>query len=366
MKHTTHDLREDEKQKIFYKFFEIVQLIYCLNSMILRKQLIQIYHMMFNVDKKKVEFMIAELIQKGFILQKKIEGSTKTMCLYLSKWPRSQFNAHKETKDMEVLTFSKNKILKHVFTINFLIQTVIPILKTGNSVVTTETLMDYLDSIGTNLLLKNSQCDNPKFYKNFETNCSLCSIKLSDEFYRDYEISRYDRQRFQMSHRKEKLMPEPCEAKDTRLADMAKCKTDIERNKQFYSLNNFSGNNFIYAGYDPNENKFYTAYFDHMNSIQTKKLWTNICFIYCMLQRYTGIMDFNLHIDLFVWDSDRKAQLEKDFESQAYDFYKQEWCGETKVHKVMQDIGILPSHRKNFSFDIKINSVFENYNISLT
>lgn len=365
MKHTTHDLSEAQKQKIFYKYYDLIHLIYCLNSMILRKQLIQIYHVMYNVDKKKIEFMIAELISKNFLLQKKIESSSKTKMLYLSKWPRSQFNQNKDCKDMEILTFSKNKMLRHIFTLDFILQTIMPILKTYNSVVTTEQLMEYMDTIGTNLLLKSSPNDNPEFYKKFETNCSFFNINLSDEFYRDYKISLYDKQYFKISHSKEKQMPKPCEEKNTRLADMAKCKTDIERNKQFYSLNNFSGNNFVYTGYDQNINTFYIAFFDHMNSIQTKKLWTNICFIYCMFQRYMDI-NFKLHTDLFVWDSDRKVQLQKDFEKQAYDFYNQEWSGETKVNKIMQDIGILPSHRENFTMDIKVNSIYENYNICLS
>lgn len=331
----------------------------------LRKQIKRLYQYMYGVSEKNIDFMISELIRKKFILQHKIENS-RTMMLYLSKYPRAQFNTNKDVKDQQVLCFSKNKLYRHIFIVDYIIQNVVPMMENDNLKLTPDSLKSYLESKGSNLLLSCSQYDAPLFYKSFSDAFNRVGITLDkDTFQRDYKISLYDKQYFLVTHQRKGESIAPCDIKLERQKEMAKCRTDNERNKQFFNLSNFSGQGFYFTGYNSNTKTVKIAYFDHMNTIQTKKLWTNVAYTFCMIQRYADIMDVKIHAELFVWDECRKKQLEEDFAKQAYDFYNQEWSGQNKVNKIFQDIGILPAYRQNFKLDITVNNIYEKYNINL-
>lgn len=335
--------------------------------MALRKQIIQIYHLLYGTDSKKVEFMISELIKRGFILQHKISNS-KTMMLYLSKWPRSQFNLHKETKNMEVLTFSKNKMYKHIFVLDYIIQTVIPLMQKSGYSMSADGLNDFIINNTPNLLLSCSQYQNPIFYKRFKDNCEYFNIDLDEEFNRDYKIARYDKQYFKFTHSKNAEPLAPCKEKQELITDMDKCKTEIQKNRLYFSLNNFSAQHFILTGmYHGDMNYFSIAYFDFMNTLQTQKFWRNLGYIYNMLKRYTNLKDIKLSVDLWVYDNDRKGHLENDFYNQkAYDFYKQEYSTEkNKAFKILKDVGTLDSDLDNLKVNFTINDIYEKYNINL-
>ncbi len=368
MNHTTHDFSEDEKQKIFYRYYNLIQLVYCLNSMILRKQLIRLYHLLYGTDKKKIEFMIAELIQRGFILQHQIENS-RTKMLYLSKWPRSQFNAHKQTKDVEVLTFSKSKLYRHILVVDYIIQKIMPLMqKSSYYPISADGLMGFINNNTPNLLLSCTPYQNPIFYERFKYIFECFNIGLDTEFERDYKIARYDKQYFKATHSKYTELPEPCKEKQELIKDMDKCQTEIQKNRMYFSLNNFSAQHFIFTGIYPQKvTYFYITYLDFMNAVQTQKFWRNLGYIYQMFKRYTNLKDIFLYVDLWVWDSDRKDHLEDDFYNQkAYDFYRQEYSTQkNKAHKILKDVGILDSDLDNISVDFTVNNIYEKYNINL-
>ena len=94
MKHTTHNLTNEQKEALFNKHKDLISLVHMLGDMALRKQIKTLYCMLHpDKDITTVEFDIAELIVTGFLLQVQIQKPSKTQMLYLSKYPRSHLEA---------------------------------------------------------------------------------------------------------------------------------------------------------------------------------------------------------------------------------------------------------------------------------
>ena len=138
---------------------------------------------------------------------------------------------------------------------------------------------------------------------------------------------------------------------------------EIEKNKQFYSLKNLAAHGF-YIEHIRN-NTIHLCYFDSMNSIQTKKLYQNLCYILLMFQRYLNNRDIELMVTVYTWDNDRVEHLQKEEVKQGYDFYRQERVEENKKYKIMKDIGILRQYWDNIRVTYKSENIFQKYNVHL-
>jgi len=364
MKQTTHALSEAQKKEIFNRHNKLISMIYHINCMGLRKQIKKLYHILTGTDETDIDFMIAELIQKGFLINHKI-SSTRTTMLYLTKWPRSQFEADKESRNVQALTFSMNKILKHIFTVDYMIEKVIPDMKNQDFEISIQNIRLYFEWIGTNLLLSCSQYDNALFYNRFLLACNSVERILSYDFYRDREIADYEKEFFRATHSKTGPALPPCRAKIQRDTEKDSYTSEIERQKNYFSLNNLAGQGFLFEGfYRKNPDIINLAYFDFNNSLQTKKLYQRLGYMLLMFNRYLNSNDIRLHVTVWVWDEERKNHLQEDSLKQAYDFYRQEMATENKADNILKNIGILPCYWENIKVNYRTNNLYEKYNIS--
>lgn len=363
--HTTHQMSEEQKQALLQKYEPLITLIYFLNCMGLRKQIKRLYHLLYKVDEITIDFMIADLIQNGFLINRKITNSTRCSMLYLSKWPRAQFEDGKGSGDISSLCFSQAKLMSHIFKVDYIIDVIIPTMKKSNLPITLEYIAGYLDWLGCNLLIPASQVSNIDFYESYEKTFKNNGYSLSNDFYRDIECAAYEKSSFIASKSKDAIVLEGCDTKLQRDAIADSYSSDIERNKQFYNLNNFASHGFVMSGINElDTNEVSISYFDYGNNLQTKKLWQQLGYILLMFQRYTSNLDIRLKVNIYVWDEDRKKHLENEEHKQAYDFYRQEWVEENKAHHTLKSIGILPSNWDNITTEYIIDSIYEKYNIT--
>ena len=92
----------------------------------LRKQIKRLYHLIYGVDEITIDFMIADLIRNGFLINRKITHSTRASMLYLSKWPRAQYIEGKSSGDIPSLCFSQAKLTSQIFKIDYILDVLIP------------------------------------------------------------------------------------------------------------------------------------------------------------------------------------------------------------------------------------------------
>ena len=364
MKHTTHTMTEEQKLQILATYNDLIALIFFLNSMALRKQIKRLYHKLSGIDEMTIDFYIADLIQKGFLINLKVNGSSRTAMLYLSKWPRAQFEG-KKSGDISSLCFSETKLKLQIFKVDYILDFVIPDLEKRGLPVTLDYINGYLIWQGNNLFLPSSQVNNAVFYQIFEDCCIQTGYSLTDYFYRDKEIAIYEKEAFLVSKSGQETDIGICTAKVQRDTEADSYHSDIEKNKQLYNLNNFAGQGFYFTGFDEqNPNTMNILLFDFNNNIQTKKIWQNLGFILMMMQRYTNNNDIAIHADIIVWDDLRKTHLQKEELKRAYDFYRQEWVNENKAHNILKNIGILPSNWENITTSYIVDNLYERYNIT--
>lgn len=336
-------------------------MIHCLGDMALRKQIKKLYHILYpDVDEATIEFDIAELITSGFLLQKTIQKPSRTQVLYLSKYPRSYFCEKASSGDVPALCFSTTKIYRQVFIVDYIITKVIKDMKEKDFLITIDNIVAYLAWVGSNLLCSNNVIGDYDFYT-FLGVALQNHYTLAEDFFRDMKIAENEMHRsLHILSKKNNDYP-VCKEKIQRDTEKDSLTSDLERNKYFFNLKNFSKTGFFIE--EVTKDTIKIAFFDHQNNIQTKKLWTQLSYILLMFQRYTNFYDIKLDATIYVYDEDKKQHLIKEENTQAYDFYKQEMTDLPKKHQYMQNLGVKMQFWENVRTAYKVNPVFENYNI---
>lgn len=363
MRHTTHKLTPEQKETLFTKYKDLLYMVYSCGGYMLRRQMRRLFHLLTDRNEKEIEFDIAELILTSFLLQKTINKDTRTQMLYISKYPKSRFLAVERSGDVPAINWSNQKIFEQIFKIDYLIEVIIPDMKKQNFNIDMDNIITYLHWSGSNLLLSNNQMDIFSVYNNFAATLQNRGYTFTEEFIRDMEIAKYDMECFKSKQLQNKTELPPCIAKIHRDSEMDSYNSEIERNKQFYSLKNLTSHGFYIEHIKGNT--IYLCYFDNMNSIQTKKLYQNLCYILLMFHRYLNNRDTELKVTVYTWDKDRVKHLQKEECKQAYDFYRQEWVDENKKYKIMKDVGLLRQYWDNIHVTYISEEIFPKYNVHL-
>ena len=362
MRHTTHKLTAEQKAGLFDTHKDLIYMIFCCNGYMLRKQIRRLFHLLSGKPEKDIEFDIAELILTGFLLQKTINKDTRTQMLYLSKYPKSQF-LNMNSRDVPAINWSGQKILEQVFRMDYVIEKVVPDMVKQDFDISMDNILAYLNWSGSNLLLSNNQVDMVAFYGHLWNVLAENGHNPTDDFFRDLTIAREEKEAFEARQLRKDTAPAPCMMKNRRDREMDSYSSDIDKCKLFYSLKNLASHGFYIESIK--HNLISVCIFDTSNSLYTKKLYQQASYILLMFQRYLDNYNLNLFVTVYTWDSERAAEL-RDYENtRAYDFYRQEWVEENKKHKIMKDVGILPSNWDSITVDYIGEELYPKYNVHL-
>ena len=187
---------------------------------------------------------------------------------------------------------------------------------------------------------------------------------LTDDFFRDMEIADYDKTIFEMHHKNEDIHKIPsCPAKKQRDSEKALYNNKTDQHKYYYHLGNFHNHRFFMESIK--DKTVQLAYFDSLNSIDTRKLYTQLAFILLMFQRYTNDNNIELSATVHVWNDKKKQELTGDENKQAFDFKRQETLEESKKEHILQSIGILPSKWDSIQVQYQINDIYGKYHIEI-
>lgn len=362
MRHTTHRLTPEQKDNLFIKYKDLIYMIFCCNGYMLRKQIRKLFHLLSGRSEKDIEFDIAELILTGFLLQKTINKDTRTQMLYLSKYPKSQF-LNKDSRDVAAINWSDQKIFEQIFRIDYIIEKVIPDMRKQDFEINMDNILAYLNWNGSNLLLSNNQVDMVTFYNNLWNVLAENDHNPTDDFFRDLTIAAEEKQAFEAKQLKKDIEPVSCFMKNRRDKEMDSYNSDIDKCKFYYSLKNLASHGFYVESVK--HNLISVCIFDATDSLYTKKLYQQASYILLMFQRYLNNYNLHLFVTVYTWDNERAAEF-RDFENtQAYDFYRQEWAEENRKHKIMKDIGILPSDWNSITVNYIGEELYTKYSVHL-
>lgn len=362
MRHTTHRLTPEQKDNLFIKYKDLIYMIFCCNGYMLRKQIRKLFHLLSGRSEKDIEFNIAELILTGFLLQKTINKDTRTQMLYLSKYPKSQF-LNKDSRDVAAINWSDQKIFEQIFRVDYIIEKVIPDMRKQDFEINMDNILAYLNWNGSNLLLSNNQVDMVTFYNHLWNVFAENDHNPTDDFFRDLEIATEEKEAFEAKQLKKDIEPVSCFMKNRRDKEMDSYNSDIDKCKLYYSLKNLASHGFYVESVK--HNLISVCIFDATDSLYTKKLYQQASYILLMFQRYLNNYNLHLFVTVYTWDNERAAEF-RDFENtQAYDFYRQEWAEENRKHKIMKDIGLLPSNWNSITVNYIGEELYTKYSVHL-
>ena len=362
MKHTTHKLTAEQKAELFNTHRDLIYMVFCCNGYMLRRQIKKLFHLLSGQSEMDIEFDISELILTGFLLQKTINQDTRTQMLYLSKYPKSQF-LNTASRDVPAINWSVQKIFEQLFRIDYIIEKVIPDMRKQNFDISMDNILAYLNWSGSNLLLSNNQVDMVDFYNNLWNVFAENDHNITDDFFRDLTIATEEKETFEAKQLKKDIEPSPCITKTRRDKEMDSYNSDIDKCKLFYNLKNLASHGFYIE--HVKHNLISICFFDSNNSIYTKKLYQQASYILLMFQRYLNNYNLHLFVTVYTWDNERATEL-RDYEStKAFDFYRQEWVEENRKHKIMKDIGILPSNWNSITVNYVGEELYSKYNVHL-
>lgn len=360
---STRQLTKAQKQESFNQHQNLIILLFAFGNMMLRKQLKRFCQLLYGTSETETDFAITELILNGFLIQKNISRSYKTQMLYISKYPRNRFYENIEKSgDIPALNFSRPKLLEQIFKIDYILDVVIPAMQEQNFKLDAENILTYLTCTGNNLLYANNQTSTLQLYHLIGYTLQEKGFSLTDDFFRDMEIASYDKTIFEMHHRNENIHKIPsCPAKEQRDREKAFYSSKADQDKYYYHLGNFHNHRFFMESIK--DTTVQLAYFDSLDSLDTRKLYTQLAFILLMFQRYTNDNDIAVSAAVYVWNDKRRLELMGEETKQAFDFKRQETLEESKKEHILQSIGILPSKWENIQVQYQTDDIYGKYHI---
>jgi hypothetical protein len=338
----TRQLTYEQKTTIFDKHCNLISLIHGFGDMMLRKQIKALYQIMYGVSPMKIDLAINELIEYGFLVNKRITNS-KTKMLYLSKFPRFFFYPNlTRSGDVPALNFTKQKIYEQIFKIDYLLDTLIPQLKKEHKPINFETIGDFLVTHSNTMFYKSNQLVMPEVYNMIAYNLEQQGHILSYEYNRDECIAIHDKQVLELRHQKNNPPIPTSKEKEERDDEMSLFQNVLDKNKYYYNIGQFHNHRLFVENMD--ENTISVVYFDSLNKVDVKFIYSQLAFTLLMFQRYTNNKDIKIEATIYLWNEDRKNELINKENTKAFDFKTQEHLEESNKEHILQGIGILPSN----------------------
>ena len=361
--YSTSSLSIEQKQELYNKYQPLIEMIHHLGKdMMLRKQIKKLYHRLHpEVTETEIDFWIADLIHSKFLIQKQIQKGSKTNMLYLSKFPRSFFYSKEKTGDVPALNFTNNKIFQSIFTIDYLLTTLIPRMEKEDYLISVENILTYLKFRGSNFLTGTSPIDIMNFYFDFHDASINSCFGYSFDVVRDTKISIHEAKVYTYKFLHQGYDPGVCQDKIMRDKEKESYLSEIEQLKYYYNFNNFSKSGFFFEGFKGNI--LHVSYFDINNNIQVKKLWTQLSYIFMMFQRYLDENEIYLEAHVYVWDENRMNHLLEEEGKRAFDFKNKELKETPKSISALEDIGLLYRYHDHIRTSYYIDDIWEYYHI---
>lgn len=356
-KKNTRELTDTRKRELSKKHSSLIMMIHTYGSMMLKAQIIQLYHILYGTNQRVVEMSIKELIENGFLLQKRISFNSNTQILYLSKYARMSFYEHEQSGNVPAIKFSERKIYESILKVDYIIYTIIPHMQEHGYEISITSILHYLRFNGSNLFLSSNQIDNYNIYLRMRYALKEKGFTLNEDFVRDSLAYGIDYGNFIHNSHEPNYPREDME--DTKALYTNK----VEQSKYCYNLVNMHAHRFFVTNIE--EDEIQLVYFDSLDSIDITNYYTQLSYIYHMFCRYLDCRDLKLTCTLYTWSMERKEELEQEEQKNYFDRLTQEFSDETKKEHILRSIGILPSKWENIQSTYQINDLTKKYNVSI-
>lgn len=349
------------KEECFNRNIPILNILFYIGSgFMLKKQVVTLVRIFYQIDEHKANDMIADLLSNG-LLVKKQATDTKT-CLYImTKFPLAMYHEC-STRDSCSVKLNNRKIWHNIYRTEFIIRQAIPLMEQFGIELILQNLLNFLTDYCISVFTTENQMSVYQLYRNLYEKFPIKDKELiaSDfprvsDFMNDYykiTADLYHHQRNFLGYKMDDDYSDYIEIKEKLEREKDLISSPKEYRRNYYSLFNMTAAGFFFIG-KPIGKNITIGTFDKCNNMYLKKIYENIICIYLMLERYLGFFP-QITLQVYMADADRILSLRDKENGQGYDYFKQEKSGLTKRDSFFQNMRI---PRQNWD-DIHVDYIY--------
>lgn len=358
------------KEECFNRNIPILNIFFYVgNGFMLRKQLIALSRIFYNINVHKANDMIADLLSCGLLIKKQATD-TKTCIYIMTKFPLSMYYEC-STRDSCSIKLNNRKIWNNIYRTEFIIRQAVPMMEQLNLELTLQNLLNFLTDHCISIFATENQMSVYQLYGNLYEKFPIkdkelleSGVKCRSDFMNDYykvTADLYHHQCNFLGYRIEDNFSDYIQIKEMLEREKDLISSPKEYKKNYYSLFNMTAAGFFFIG-KPNNKSIIIGTFDKCNNMYLKKIYENIICIYLMLERYLGFYP-KLTLQIYMSDADRIASLCKKENEHGFDYVNQEKSELTKRNSFFKNMNI---PRQNWN-DIQVDYIYyplrEKYNL---
>lgn len=358
------------KEECFNRNIPILNILFYLgNGFMLKKQIVTLVRIFYQINEHKANDMTADLLSCGLLIKKQATG-TKTCIYIMTKFPLAMYHEC-STRDSCSVKLNNRKIWNNIYRTEFIIRQAVLLMEQLGMELTLENLLNFLTDYCISVFTTENQMSVYQLYGNLYEKFPIKDKELLSsgyprvsDFMNDYykiTADLYHHQRNFLGYRIEDDFSGYLEVKDMleREKDLISSPKEYKRN--YYSLFNMAAAGFFFIGKPVDEN-ITIGTFDKCNNMYLKKIYDNIICIYLMLERYLGFYP-KITLQVYMSDADKIISLcNKELEL-GFDYTRQEISGLTKRDSFFKNMRIPKQNWDDIHVDYIYYPLREKYNL---
>ena len=358
------------KEECFNRNIPILNILFYIGGgFMLKKQMITLVRIFYQINEHKANDMVADLISCGLLIKKQATD-TKTCIYIMTKFPLAMYHEC-STRDSCSVKLNNRKIWNNIYRTEFIIRQAVPFMEQLNIELTLGNLLNFLTDYCISIFTTENQMSVYQLYGNLYEKFPIKDkeflssgfTRVSDFMNDYYKITAdlYHHQRNFLGYKIEDDYSGYLEVKDMleREKDLISSPKEYKRN--YYSLFNMTAAGFFFIG-KPVDEHIIIGTFDKCNNMYLKKIYENIICIYLMLERYLGFYP-KITLQVYMSDADKISSLCNKEIEQGFDYTKQEKSGLTKRESFFKNMRIPEQNWDDIHVDYIYYPLREKYNL---
>ncbi len=360
----------ESKEACFYRNIPVLNILFYIGKgFMLRKQMIVLVKIFYNLNQHRTNEMITDLLAHGLVIKKQATN-TKTCIYVLTKFPLAMY-FECSTRDSCSVKLNNRKIWNNIYRTEFIIRQVVTFMEQLNIELTLENMLNFLTDYCISIFTTENQMSVYQLYGNLydkfpikDKDLILSNMPKESDFLNDYykiTADLYNHQVNFLGYKTDDDFSSYLSIKDKLEREKTLTASTQETKKYYYSLFNMVAAGFFFIG-NPVDGHITIGTFDKCNNMYLKKIYENIIFTFLMLERYLGFYP-RITLQVYMSDYDRLISLRCNETEQGFDYNKQEKTGCTKRDSFFKNLNVPQQYWDYIQVDYIYYPLREKYNL---
>ncbi len=358
------------KEECFNRNIPVLNILFYIGGgFMLRKQMLTLSRIFYQINEHRANDMIADLLSFGLLIKKQATD-TKTCIYIMTKFPLAMYHEC-STRDSCSVKLNNRKIWLNIYRTEFIIRQAVVFMEQLGIELTLQNLLNFLTDYCISIFTTENQMSVYQLYGILHEKFPIKDRDLLSsgypcvsDFMNDYYKITADLYHHQCNFLGYKIDDDYSDyigikEKLEREKDLISSQKECKRN--YYSLFNMTAAGFFFIG-KPTGKNIIIGTFDKCNNMYLRKIYDNIICIYLMLERYLGFFP-QITLQVYMSDPDRILSLRDKENEQGCDYSRQEKSGLTKRDSFFQNMRIPRQNWNDIHVDYICYPLKEKYNL---